>query len=279
MTSISTKTRELIKGYLEGFIKGLIDAYKDSEIIKPSTAEEYLLRVSPKGQLKPFQAALIPTEIIRINEFERGLSTRLGNSFEECARLIALEHHQDARRSYDIEEQVSLAAFAEAERQKEYYESVAKTKKSKPSFEEMVTAVLNAKRTDDLETKKARADLYILTKDDKELLFEIKSPKPNKGQCLEVTQRLLRFNLLREKNRQNLKTYYAMPYNSYGTNRTSYKHSMALQYTPFNEAVIIGNEFWSIIGGESAYEELLEIYLEIGRENSQYMLDALAFGF
>ncbi|BDA66891.1 hypothetical protein CAL7716_010570 [Calothrix sp. PCC 7716] len=143
----------------------------------------------------------------------------------------------------------------------------------------MVTAVLNAKRTDDLETKKARADLYILTKDDKELLFEIKSPKPNKGQCLEVTQRLLRFNLLREKNRQNLKTYYAMPYNSYGTNRTSYKHSMALQYTPFNEAVIIGNEFWSIIGGESAYEELLEIYLEIGRENSQYMLDALAFGF
>lgn len=123
MTAISKKTRELIKGYLEGFIKGLIDAYKDRDIIKPSTAEEYLLRVSPKGQLKAFQAALIPTEIIRINEFERGLSTRLGNSFEECARLIALEHHQDSRRSYDIEEQVSLAAFAEAERQKEYYES------------------------------------------------------------------------------------------------------------------------------------------------------------
>jgi Type II restriction endonuclease, TdeIII len=229
--------------------------------------------------LKPFQAALIPPEIIRINQFERGLSTRLGNSFEECARLIALEHHQDARRSYDIEEKVSLAAFAEAERQKEYYESVAKAGKSKPSLEEMVTAVLNAQRNDDLETKKVRADLYIFTRDGKELLFEIKSPKPNKGQCLEVTQRLLRLNLLRGKNRQNLKTYYAMPYNPYGITKASYKHSLALQYTPFNEAVIIGNEFWSIVGGESAYEELLEIYLEVGLDKSKYMLDALAFGF
>lgn len=278
MTAISTKTRELIKGYLEGFIEGLIDAYKDREIIKPSTAEEYLLRVSPKGQLKPFQAALIPP-IIRINEFERGLSTKLGNSFEECARLIALEHHQDARRNYDIEKEVSLAAFAEAERQKEYYESVAKAGKSKPSLKDMITAVLNAQRTDDLETKKGRADLYILTKDDKELLFEIKSPKPNKGQCLEVTQRLLRLHLLRGKNRSELKTYYAMPYNPYSSTRTSYKHSLALQYTSFNEAVIIGNEFWNIVGGESAYEELLEIYLEVGREKSKYMLDALAFGF
>ncbi|MBF2065087.1 MAG: TdeIII family type II restriction endonuclease [Calothrix sp. C42_A2020_038] len=279
MTAISVKTRELIKGYLEGFIQGLIDTYKDREIIKPSTAEEYLSRISTKGGLKPFQAALIPPEIIRINEFERGLSTRLGSTFEECARLIALEHHQDARRSYDIEEKVSLAAFAEAERQKEYYESVVKAGKSKPSLEEMVTAVLNAQRTDDLETKKVRVDLYILTFDGTELLFEIKSPKPNKGQCLEVTQRLLRFNLLREKNRQNLKTYYAMPYNPYGTTRTSYKHSLALQYTPFKEAVIIGNEFWSIVGGESTYEELLEIYLEVGCEKSKYMLDALAFGF
>lgn len=277
MTAISTKTRELIKGYLEGFLEGLIDSYKDREIIKPSTAKEYLSRDSSKGELKPFQAALIPPEIIRINEFERGLSTRLGNTFEECARLIALEHHQDAKRSYDIEEKVSLTAFAEAERQKEYYESVAKSGKSKPSLKEMITAVLNAQHTDDLETKKVRADLYILTRDNKELLFEIKSPKPNKGQCLEVTQRLLRLNLLRSKNRQNLKTYYAMPYNPYGITKASYKHSLALQYTPFEEAVIIGNEFWSIIGGKSAYEELLEIYLEVGINKSKYMVDALAF--
>jgi len=279
MTAISANTRVLIKGYLEQFIQGLIDAYKGREITKPNSAVEYLLRTSSKGQLKPFQAALIPPEIIRINEFERGLSTKLGNSLEECARLIALEHYQDARRSYDIKAKVSLAAFAEAERQKEYYESAAKKGQAKPSLEEMITAVLNSRRSDDLEIKTVRADLYILTNDGTEFLFEIKSPKPNKGQCLEVTQRLLRFHLLRGVKRPQLQAYYAMPYNPYGVKKTDYKHSLALNYTPFKEAVIIGNEFWNIIGGATAYEELLEIYLEVGHDKSKYMLDALAFGF
>ncbi|WP_082127240.1 TdeIII family type II restriction endonuclease [Calothrix sp. 336/3] len=52
-----------------------------------------------------------------------------------------------------------------------------------------------------------------------------------------------------------------------------------LNYTPFDEAVVIGNDFWKIVGGDTAYEELLDIYLEVGKEKSKYMLDALALGF
>lgn len=279
MTSISSQTRTAIKGYLEGFIQGLIDTYKGREIIKSSTAVEYLSRISTNGELKPFQAALIPPELIRINQFERGLSTKLGNSLEECARLIALENHQDVRRGYDVRAEVSIAAFAEAECQKGHYESAIKNQLAKPSLEQMITAVLNARRLDDLETKTVRADLYILTKDGTEFLFEIKSPKPNKGQCLEVLQRLLRFHLLRGTSRPQVNAYYAMPYNPYGVTNTVYRWSQALNYLPFQEAVVIGDEFWTIVGGETAYEELLEIYLEVGREKGKYMLDALAFGF
>ncbi|WP_082803695.1 TdeIII family type II restriction endonuclease [Anabaena sp. 4-3] len=279
MVAISLNTRIAIKGYLEGFIHGLIDEYKGRTILKPTSALEYLSRYSSNGELKPFQAALIPPELIRINQFERGLSTRLGNSLEECARLIALEHHQDVRRGYDIKAEVSNAAFAEAELQKQNYESAAEKKQKKPTFEEMITAVLNARRTDDLETKIVRADLYILAKDRTEFLFEIKAPKPNKGQCLEVLQRLLRFHVLCGANRPQIKAYYAMPYNPYGATKAHYKWTYAKNYLPFDEAVVMGNDFWNILGGETAYEELLEIYLEVGREKSKYMLDALAFGF
>ncbi|MHC0064188.1 TdeIII family type II restriction endonuclease [Nostoc sp. UIC 10890] len=279
MAAISSNTRAVIKGYLEGFIKALVDEYKGRKILKPDNAAEYLSRFSSNGELKPFQAALIPPELIRINQFERGLSTKLGNSFEECARLIALEHHQDVRRGYDIKSEVSLAAFAEAEIQKQNYESAAKKEQAKPSFEQMITAVINACRSDDLEIKVVRADLYILAKDGTEFLFEIKAPKPNKGQCLEVLQRLLRFHLLRGVNRPQLQAYYAMPYNPYGVTKADYKWTQAKSYLPFEEAVIIGNEFWNIVGGVTAYEELLEIYLEVGRDKSKYMLDALAFGF
>jgi len=279
MAAISLNTHVVIKGYLEGFIQGLIDEYKGRKILKPTSAVEYLSRYSSNGELKPFQAALIPPELIRINQFERGLSTRLGNSLEECARLIALEHHQDVRRGYDVKAEVSNAAFAEAELQKQNYESAAKKEQAKPTFEQMITAVLNARCTDDLKTKVVRADLYIMAKDGTEFLFEIKAPKPNKGQCLEVLQRLLRFHLLRGVNRPQLQTYYAMPYNPYGVINADYKWTQAKSYLPFEEAVIIGNEFWNIVGGATAYEELLEIYLEVGRDKSKYMLDALAFGF
>ncbi len=279
MTAISSNTRIQIKGYLEGFIQGLIDEYKGREILKPDNAEEYLSRFSSKGELKPFQAALIPPALIRINQFERGLSTRLGNSIEECARLIALEYHQKARRGYDVKADVSLAAFAEAERQKENYESSTKTGKAKPTLEKMIAAVLQVRRSNDLERKSVRTDLYILAKDGTEYFLEIKAPKPNKGQCLEVTQRLLRFHLLRGQSRPQVKAYYAMPYNPYGETKADYKWSYAKNYMPFNDAVIIGSEFWNIVGGETAYQELLEIYLEVGNEKSKHMLDTLAFGF
>lgn len=279
MTAISSSTRIIIKGYLEGFIQGLIDEYKGREILKPDNAEEYLSRFSSKGELKPFQAALIPPELIRINQFERGLSTRLGNSIEECARLIASEYHPEVRRGYDVKADVSIKAFAEAERQKENYESSAKTGQAKPNLEEMIAAVLQARDSDNLQTKTVRTDLYILAKDGTEYFFEIKGPKPNKGQCLEVTQRLLRFHLLRGESRPQVKAYYAMPYNPYGRTKADYKWSYAKNYMPFEEAVVIGSEFWNIIGGETAYQELLEIYLEVGSEKSKHMFDTLAFGF
>ena len=54
---------------------------------------------------------------------------------------------------------------------------------------------------------------------------------------------------------------------------------MQLIITPFNQAILIGHEFWNIVGGPGTYEELLEIYQEVGREKTKYILDTLAFGF
>jgi hypothetical protein len=279
MTTISSKTRQKIKGYLEGFIQGLIDEYKNREIIKPTSAAEYLSRTSSNGELKPFQAALIPPELIRINQFERGLSTRLGNSFEECARLIALDHHKEVHRGYDLNVLVSAASLAEIEKQQQSYESAIKTKIQKPSLEKMIEAVLKAQKKTDLVSKTVRVDLHILTQDDQQLFFEIKAPKPNKGQCLEVLQRLLRFHLLSNATRPQIQAYYSMPYNPYGFNKSDYKWTQAKTYLPFNEAVVIGQDFWAMIGSDTTYTELLDIYLEVGNEKSKYMLDALALNF
>jgi hypothetical protein len=279
VAAITPETRARIKGYLEAFIETLVRKHKGIVLSTFDNPVSYFARKSSRPELKPFHAAIIPPELLRLNRFERSFSTTLGTTFEECARLIALDHHQEAQRGYDLTGSVSLTALNEIERQVAIFEHAALAGENRPSLEQMIQAVLDAQREGHLEERSARADLYILGQDGTHFLFEMKSPVPNKGQCLEVTQRILRFHVLLQQTRPAVQSYFAMAYNPYGPTREDYRWSFAKNYLPFEQAVVIGHEFWDIVGGPTAYEELLTIYQEIGREKSKYILDALAFGF
>jgi len=91
MLAITPTTRAKIKGYLEGFIRGLVEEYKGREILVPTSSSEYLSRNSSNGELKPFQAALVPPAIIRINQFERGLLRNALQSLWCNQREISVE--------------------------------------------------------------------------------------------------------------------------------------------------------------------------------------------
>jgi hypothetical protein len=276
---ISPTTKQRIKAYLETFIEKKIEAIRSRQLPLFSHSKDYLEKRSKKGRLKPFHAAIIPEEIRKINAFERSFSTTLGTTFEECARLIALDHHKKAERSYDLTSNISTSAINEIEHQVSLFDRNSDASRIKPSIDDMIESVLNSRKTNDLELRTVRADLFVLANDGTEYYFEIKSPKPNKGQCLEVTQRILRFHLVTGKKRPEAVSYFAMAYNPYGPTRDHYRWSMAKNYMPFDDGLVIGHEFWEIIGGPGAYKELLDIYRTVGKEKSKYMIDALAFGF
>lgn len=278
MAAINPITAQRIKAYLETFIENKVEDIKRRRLPIFDDLEAYMIAESSRGRLKPFHAAIIPKEIMRINAFERSFSTTLGTTFEECARLIALDHHDHAERSYDFRGLISTSALNEIEHQVAYYDRNTSSNLQRPTLNEMITAALAA-RGDDLEERTVRADLYVRAKDGTEYFFEIKSPKPNKGQCLEVTQRILRFHLLSGKERPAVKAYFAMAYNPYGPTREDYGWTIPQSYMPFDQGVVIGHEFWDIIGGPTTYTELLEMYQTVGKEKSKYMVDALAFGF
>ncbi len=278
MTAITPITRQKIKAYLEIFINDLVEAYKGRRIREFSSAGEYLASVSSEGDLKPFHASIISPSIMRINQFERGLSTRLGTTFEECARLIALDHHFDAQRSWDVRALVSASSWAEVEVQVARLDRGAR-ELSGVTIHEMVQSILDKRREDDLVEHIARADLFIRRKDGTELYFEIKSPKPNKGQCLEVMQRILRIHAIRQMSQPLVQAFYGMAYNPWGYGRSSYRWGYPQQYMDFDNTVVIGEEFWSLIGGPTTYHELLEIYREVGAAKEKYIVDSLAFGF
>ena len=232
-------------------------------------------QASRRGDLKPFHESLLPDGLLTITEFERSFSTKLGTTFEECARLIALDNHKDAKRGYRVEGKISLQAVKRIE---EITSEIGAGGK-RPRYPDFVKEIVRIAGKGESIERTSIADLYIEKKDGTELFIEIKSPKPNKGQCLEATGRQLQIHGITHKEYPKVKAYFASAYNPWGVDKSTYKHSFTVNYMDLENQVLLGKEFWDLVGGEGTYEEILKIYQEVGREKGPDMLDQLALGY
>lgn len=257
-----------IKGYLEGFIEGLLQELRRQPTRARLSPMEYLKLSSDEPLLKPFHDALLPADFQIVSAFERSFSTRLGSTFEEVARLIAEAHHGEAQRSYQLSALVSESSLSELEKMLTQIDrGLMKT----ISMREMAERLHKASFKGAKREIRVVIDLFVRSRDGKEWYFELKSPMPNKGQCLEVIQRLLRVHLIRRSNAQKVHTYFAMPYNPYGGSKSAYRWTYALRYLPMQDGVWIGEEFWDWIGGKGTYLHLLELYREVGLEKEKQL--------
>ncbi len=269
--SLDAVTRSRIKGYLEGFIRGLL-AEHQAQRYRERQRRARQTHVSPKGELKPFHEAILPAELLRASAFERSFSTRLGSTFEECARLIALQRFPLVRRGYRTMGEMAFAADAKIE------EIINRLQRGgsqvEPDFLAWIDEVLRAE-SEAVVRRRVVADLYLQDEQGREYFFELKSPRPNKGQCLEVTQRLLRAHALRKAPRPQVQAFYAMAYNPYGETKADYAHAIARRYLDLEHQVLLGREFWDFLGGPGTYEALLDVYAEVGRESGSRLVEAL----
>jgi hypothetical protein len=270
---ISSQTRISIKGYLEGFIDGLVEQHKPQEKTPRLLKDDVEEVDSSDGGYKPFHEAIVPEQILRISSFERSFSTKLGSTFEECARQIALQTFKTVKRGFVATGQLPGLATTKIE---ELANRIAR--EHKPNFLQLIDEVLAVKDDNWIE-RPVVADLFLEEKNGNRWFFEIKSPKPNKGQCLEIAERLLRVHAITQEKRPKVNTYFAMAYNPYGENKKDYKHSFGMQYLDMKNEVLLADEFWDIVGGKGTFRELLDIYREVGREKTKAMMDALVFGF
>src|SRR2546430_3919088 len=206
---IRAETRVKIKGFLEGFLEAQLQQHKKELTTEPE--EVIKLADAKKGKLKPFHLAILPPEAIRIFAFERSFSTSLGTTFEGCAKLIALDNHKEAERSKELTGEISVKCLAEIERVRSIIDSGHSI-----DFPKTIQAVITANKANADTPIRTITDLYLKTKSGKEFYFEIKSPKPNKGQAIEVTDRLLRTQALRRVGAPRVSTDFALCYNPDG---------------------------------------------------------------
>jgi len=212
--------------------------------------------VSPSGLLTPFHDALVPGITLL---GERSFSTRLGNLHEKVAAVIAGEAHAEVQQPHDLSGAIQVLSrefitqrVRALERREAQPDAAYEREQILGHFGDQVNAA-------------TRIDLYVLTHDGESHYFEIKSAKPNKGQCIEMKGRLL--TALAIRGQASTHTCWGVPYNPYGIGE--YRHVYPLAFFDFEHEVMLGEPFWEFVGGDGTYEELLEIYRLVGEEFSE----------
>jgi len=269
---ISSETKSQIKEFLNKWIDEKISDIKSTASNLKATDFRPTLNFSKDGRVKPFTEAFLVEGILRINEFERTLTGGIGSSFEECAKLIAEPQFKEVKRSYLVEGTVTKKAINELERMVNHVNS----NRRPDNYLEWVKKIVSLNLQGESEKRDRISDLYLKDKNDNELFFEIKSPKPNKGQCVEVLDRHLHIHAMKKAYHPKVRTFFAMAYNPWGDRREDYKWSFARSYLDMENHVLLGKEFWDLIGGPGTNEEIIQIYREVGKDKGKYILEQLS---
>jgi len=246
---IDAETEERVRELLRGFMRTWI-ARQHAEL-----AQIIEQGVSPSGIFAPFHEALVPG--IR-GLGERGFSTALGNLHERIGLVIADHVHESAARAHDVTGDLPVLA-------REFItQRVAQLQAGQADPDHLFerTQLLAAFGAEVVQT--VRIDLYVRTHSGEDHYFEIKSAKPNKGQCIEMKERLL--TAFAMKRDPAVRIWWGVPYNPYGT-AAAYAHPYPLRYFDFVDDVKLGADFWNFAGDDpGTYDLLLDLYREVGSE-------------
>ena len=99
-------------------------------------------------------------------------------------------------------------------------------------------------------------------------IFELKTAKPNINEFTGIKKQMLDWIAMRgsEKPKANVKTIVAIPYNPYEPK--PYERWTLQGLFDLRQEVLVGPEFWDLLGGKDTYEDLLKVFEQAGLELS-----------
>lgn len=215
---------------------------------------------------KPLYATLVPDEIFKGSHFERRFVTPFGGVWEKLTHVVANEYHGDCTMRHLINGEVSSGRLKRIQEVLNRLEHKKKgVDKVKPNWEEELNYILKGKGKSIPTT--VVCDIFIDSKKTgKKYAFEIKAPLPNSDQTKVSKEKM--FKLMAMEPQKVDFSYFALAYNPYGK-KEDYNWSFPLRWFNMqNDAsVLIGNEFWELIGGKGTYKNFVT---EINKLGLQY---------
>ena len=222
---------------------------------------------------KPLYAALVPDEIFKGSHFERRFVTPFGGVWEKLAIVAGKVTFENVQQGYGIVGQIPEERLRRIQEVLNKLEHPEKGKgRIQPDWKTEIKYILEG--GGELIPATVVCDIY-LENVDKKYAFELKAPLPNSDQTKVSKEKILKLYSMTPCPITN--AFYALPYNPYGK-RCDYNWSFPARW--FNmkedEVVLIGDEFWDLIGGKGTYQLFVNEINEIGAEyKSQIYKDYL----
>lgn len=215
---------------------------------------------------KPLYAALVPDEIFKGSHFERRFVTPFGGVWEKLAQVAATKGLGKCELGKSISGNVPeerLRRITETLNKLEHAEN-GKKDRARPNWDAELKYILEG--GGELIPVTVICDVYA---EDIEAgtkySFELKAPLPNSDQTKVSKEKMLK--LLAMQPVQITSAYYALPYNPYGK-KEDYKWSFPFRWFNMTQdkAVLIGEEFWDLIGGKGTYQLFISEINKLGKE-------------
>lgn len=255
-----TNSNERIAAGISEVITALMD-----KVLNKVLVEDPFLPESHHAA-KPLYAALVPDEIFKGSHFERRFVTPFGTVWESLAMVVAKEMHGNCYKGMTIQGTIGKERLRRIQEILNHLEHATRAERQRqhPDWDEELKYVLAG--GGELVPCPVTCDLFIdSVATGKKYAFELKAPLPNSDQTKVSKEKMLKLLAMTPKTTDF--AYYALVYNPYGK-REDYAWSFPARWFDMkrDSSVLIGEEFWDLIGGNGTYAAFIGEVNKLGAE-------------
>ena len=234
-----------------------------ANVLKKSLRHKFQ-NYNPEPASMPFHTRLLGKDRMALFSFIHSLNTNFGTSiFEPVALALSSSSFASAASQQTAGTQISSEAHMIIQNTMDRLATAS----SSPNKPEEINAIRAVCRQGEMRNVKlTKVDIKLVAQNGTIYLFDIKTAKPNAGGFKEFKRTLLEWiaATLASNPSVEVQSLIAIPYNPYEPkpyNRWTIRGMLDLP----NE-LKVANEFWDFIGGEGAYQDLLNIFERVGIE-------------
>jgi len=231
-------------------------------IIKDSLRKKFQT-YKPETSHMPFHYRLLGRDRMALFSFIHSLNTTFGTSiFHPVAETLASLNFEFAQKQYVVGNEISELAQTEIDHiinELTTGESPNKVKEIERIRKVCTKGIMNKIKT-------VKIDLFIKSMDGTLHLFDLKTAKPNISNFKDFKRTLLEWVaiLLAKNPKAKVNSYIAIPYNPYEPK--PYERWTLKGMLDLDRELKVAKEFWDFLGGDGAYEELLNCFERVGIE-------------